>query len=102
MTVNLPKNCQEKDLWRSQRAAVRELLYFKWDPIGISSIGGPKDEYNSYADQALAMTRNGTDQQGNIKFLLWVREVHMGLGPTPNDDIERGIVGDIQKLIGGD
>ena len=41
------------------RAAVVELLWTEWDPLGLREIGGPTDEYEAIADPVGAGLRTG-------------------------------------------
>ena len=97
----IPQTPREERHWLEQRAQVRGLFFSKWDPIGVRGLA-PADEHNAFADQALAMARNGSSETEIVDFLQWVRETHMGLGPSPDTEPERRIVGEIKKILNGD
>lgn len=51
-------------------SAVSEILFNSWDPIGVRSIGGPKDEYDSYAATLVAKRKDITTEGRISEFLL--------------------------------
>ena len=38
---------------KSKLTEIQRTLFEIWDPLGIRDIGGPKDEYDSYAEKIL-------------------------------------------------
>ena len=34
---------------------IDDILWKDWDPIGISGLGGPRDEYHAYLPQSLSL-----------------------------------------------
>lgn len=42
-------------------AALSNLLYESWDPIGVQSLGGPKDEYERYAREIISRFSDDPD-----------------------------------------
>jgi hypothetical protein len=47
----------EKDLEVYKK--IDEILYFEWDPIGIKSLDGARDEYVSYTPQIFSLKKSG-------------------------------------------
>ena len=74
-----PVNSDEKQHWRNQRAVVRELLWDEWDPIGIKIIDCAMDDYDAYADQAMAMMRNGATVGETAQYLTDIARGPIGI-----------------------
>lgn len=66
---------QDAELYRR----VDEVLYYLWDPIGVSEIPSARNEYYGYLPQAFSLLKsspNGTDLE---KYLLSVAIDRMGI-----------------------
>jgi hypothetical protein len=74
-----PRDPDEKQLWRSQRVVISELLYDEWDPIGMKAFNGPVQEYATYADVAAAMARNGANVDEIAEYLTDIARNHIGM-----------------------
>lgn len=42
-------------------AAIRHILFYEWDPIGVSSNAALSDEYDRYVPELLAMVNENGD-----------------------------------------
>ena len=64
-------------------ARIRQLLWEKWDPIGINSEPGACDEYDAYAEDVYTLVRNGRGIDEIADYLKWVQTVRMELAEKP-------------------
>lgn len=72
---------------------IDEILFYKWDPIGISEYACARDEYYSYLPQVFRIAIEN-DKPGPIaKDLNNIAVVSMGLHSAKNHDLS------IAKLI---
>lgn len=67
-------NPKEKELYKR----CDEVLFYVWDPIGISDIPGPRDEYESYVPQVFMLIRNNAPPSEVVEHL---------------DDMAKGLIG---------
>ena len=67
--------------YRMQRQyeAVKRLLWEEWDPIGVRSLGGPDDEYDSYALEVWAMIQRSTPAPEIATYLADLETGRIGL-----------------------
>jgi hypothetical protein len=65
---------------------VSEVLYYQWDPIGVSESPGTRNEYEEYVPQVLAILQRGNTPQELAAFLSGIRCRGMGLEPDPDSD----------------
>ena len=65
---------------------IDEILYYEWDPIGVSAINGPKDEYQSYLPQIFKMAMQDTPIAVIAKSLTDLATEGMGLTPDAGHD----------------
>lgn len=72
---------------------IDEILYYKWDPIGISDDGWARDEYQSYLPQIFNLALEYDIPEPIMKYLKFVSVKHLGLSPNNLNDIA------IAKLI---
>ncbi|MCZ8186041.1 MAG: hypothetical protein O9308_06635 [Beijerinckiaceae bacterium] len=79
----LPEDHDSKELWRRQRAKIRQILMDYWDPIGIRGLQGPEDEYDRYVGEIAAALRNNMPISKIEEFLRGVVTEHMGLSVDP-------------------
>jgi len=63
-----------------------EVLYYVWDPIGVSGIPQARDEYESYVPHVCALLRDGAGQEAIAEYLASAVGEAMGLKP----DVARG------------
>ncbi|NVJ65530.1 MAG: hypothetical protein HWE16_03515 [Gammaproteobacteria bacterium] len=74
-----------KELYRY----IDEILFYKWDPIGISDEIFGRDEYYSYAAKVYSMVRNGAEQKEVIQYLAFIEGDYMGFGVANKARIEK-------------
>src|SRR3954451_22436586 len=67
--------------WRQAgEQELRELLFWRWDPIGVSgSFPNARDEYDAYAPRVAALLRGGASGEGIHPALDQVAVERMGL-----------------------
>jgi hypothetical protein len=73
----------EHERWWADRGAreLRELLFYEWDPIGLSKLAdAPLDEYEHYAGTIARRLRAGTSDEELAAVLDGFRS-EMGLEP---------------------
>ena len=58
---------------------VEQALWKDWDPIGVHAMGGPRDEYDSYAPTVLRMLLAGTTEEDLVTHLHAIETEQMGL-----------------------
>jgi hypothetical protein len=72
---------------------VGDTLYREWDPIGVLRMGGPTDQYESYAGPIASMLIKRDSDETLVKFLEWAEIEQMGLsGPFDPRSVQRVIV----------
>lgn len=67
---------------------IDEILFYQWDPIGISGSDWPRNEYHSYLPQVFACVMESNSPQPVAKLLGLIATENMGLAATPDHDIE--------------
>jgi len=60
-------------------AAIDEVLWRLWDPIGVNDIPEARDEYSSYAAGVLGLLRRGAGDEQIIRHLQAIETERMGL-----------------------
>jgi hypothetical protein len=58
---------------------VRRILWEEWDPIGVRDLGGPDDEYDSYAGVVARYVVEGRDEFAISQLLAQLELNSMGL-----------------------
>jgi hypothetical protein len=58
---------------------VADLLFDEWDPIGLSALDVPRDEYAGIAARLIRMIQDGADEYKVAKHLSETARVDMGL-----------------------
>lgn len=73
---------------------MRQLLYWQWDPIGVTdAFPWTYEEYDTYAGLLVTRLRNGADATEIARYLQELAEGHMGLsGDSSEDATARRIV----------
>ncbi|VAW66250.1 hypothetical protein MNBD_GAMMA09-3470 [hydrothermal vent metagenome] len=73
---------QEMELYQR----IDEILFYKWDPIGLSDSAWVRNEYQSYLPEVfkLAMKSESTDMVA--AYLTAVATENMGLKQSPRHD----------------
>lgn len=74
---------QEVELYR----AVDEVLFYIWDPIGVSRAPEARDEYQSYLPQVYRLLKEASPVADISSYLGSVTD-YMGLTPNPRHDAE--------------
>jgi hypothetical protein len=66
-------------------AAVSEVLFARWDPIGAKGMdpAWPRDEYEGYAASVLALVRANASDDVVAELLARIEDHWMGLAPSP-------------------
>ncbi len=73
MGMNL--NPLDEELYRR----VDEVLYYIWDPIGVSGLPMARDEYYSYLPKVFALLKENADEARIAAYLTQVATERMGL-----------------------
>lgn len=72
---------------------IDEVLFYKWDPIGISDGDWARDEYQSYLPQVFKLALENNDPEPIANYLSVIATENMGLSEAKQHDIK------IAKLI---
>lgn len=72
---------------------IDEILFYKWDPIGISDSDWARDEYRSYLPRAFAYAMESESPEPIARYLGVVISESMELSASPDHDMK------IAKLI---
>ena len=67
---------------------IDEILFYKWDPIGISDSDWSRDEYQSYLPKVFQLALDNSDPSLIAKYLTWVATERMGLNEASNHDMK--------------
>lgn len=62
---------------------VDEVLHYLWDPIGVASEVGARDEYHSYLPLVFKLTLEAKGTEAISNYLLGVESERMGFDVTP-------------------
>ena len=65
-----------------------EVPYYAWDPIGVSTSTGARDEYASYAKMVFRYLEDDQNAKKIADYLGHVRTSSMMLPPMPEKDRE--------------
>jgi hypothetical protein len=63
-----------------------EVLYYAWDPIGVSDEPYARDEYRSYLPQVFQLVKANASRERIEKYLAEIVKTNMGLEPQPQRD----------------
>jgi hypothetical protein len=72
---------------------IDEVLFYKWDPIGISDSDWARDEYQSYLPQVFKLALENNSPEPIANYLTVVTTENMGLSEAKQHDLN------IAKLI---
>lgn len=61
------------------------FLWEEWDPIGVRSLGGPNDEYDSYAAGLIRLVQTGADEFKVAGQLAKIEEDGIGLSRSRSE-----------------
>ena len=67
---------------------VDEILFYKWDPIGISDGDWTRDEYQSYLPRVFTHALESNSPRPIAKYLGVVSTQRMGLPAAPERDMK--------------
>ncbi len=87
MGIKLPP--QQMELYKR----IDEVLFYKWDPIGISDSDWSRDEYQSYLPQVFKLALENKTPQPIANYLSVITTDNMGLSEAKSHDMA------IAKLI---
>jgi len=66
---------------------VDEILFYQWDPIGISDTTCPRDEYHSYLPQVFKRLLENEKPFKIAEYLTHVTADNMGMSPNREHDL---------------
>lgn len=72
---------------------IDEILFYKWDPIGISDGAWARDEYQSYLPRVFKLTLENNSPEPIADYLTVIATENMGLSEARQHDMK------IAKLI---
>ncbi len=78
--------------------AVREVLFYEWDPIGINFEPLAINEYDSYASTICRFLREGADEHKIRNHLTNLQEKSIGV-PVVNEEHNRKIAKKLLSLL---
>lgn len=64
-------------------AAIREVLFCHWDPIGVRNFAGPEDEYDSYIAPVYRLLQSEASDKELAEYLSRTASETMGLSVPP-------------------
>ena len=67
---------------------VDEVLYYVWDPIGVSSEPYARDEYLSYVGSILNMVNTDKSEKLIAQHLCEIESQNMGITPNKSKALE--------------
>ncbi len=67
---------------------IDEILFFKWDPIGISDSDWSRDEYQMYLPVVFKLAMENTSFEPIANYLTYVTVERMELSPAKEHDSE--------------
>jgi len=66
---------------------IDEILFYKWDPIGISNSDWARDEYQSYLPQVFKIALNSKSPEPIAEYLSIITNKNMGLSLARSHDL---------------
>lgn len=80
---------------------IDEILFYKWDPIGISDSDWARDEYQSYLPQVFSRALQPNPVGSISNYLNTVSTEFMGLSPMPEHDMKiANLIVEIKEDLG--
>lgn len=67
---------------------VDEVLYYVWDPIGVSSEPYARDEYRGYVGNILNMVQTEKSEELIAQHLCEIESQNMGIAPNKSKAFE--------------
>ena len=77
--------------------AIRRVLFYDWDPIGIADAEWPEDEYDAYIAPVYRILVGSRSVEDLVRYLRSVAVERMGVG-GPNDIKLRNIAAKLLSL----
>lgn len=65
-----------------------EILYYVWDPIGISDLPRCRDEYQNYLPQIFKLSMENDDPIPIAEYLNLIQVDRMGIAPNTSHDLK--------------
>jgi hypothetical protein len=72
---------------------IDEILFYKWDPIGVSDMDWSRDEYQSYLPRVFSMALAHEAPEKIAEYLTAISTENMCLNSQPEHDLN------IAKLV---
>ncbi len=80
---------------------IDEILFYKWDPIGISEGNWARDEYQSYLPQVFKLALENEKPEPIANYLNVVTTENMGLSESKSHDVKiANLILEIKEGIG--
>lgn len=80
---------------------IDEILFYKWDPIGVSDSDWARDEYQSYLPRVFAYAMESDSPEPIAKYLSVVSTENMGLSAAPEHDMKIAkIIIEVKESLG--
>lgn len=88
-TPHPPLDEEQHALWAAEAISeLRQILYWRWDPIGVSDqFPSNADEYDAYTEALMRRMRHGADARQIARYLATAERFHMGLAGRSEDDL---------------
>ncbi len=81
----------ERQLYRR----IDEILFFIWDPMGLSKRAVARHEYEAYLPQVFGRVMRDCDHEELVRYLSKMESEQMGLGRNPNMETRTSLVADL-------
>lgn len=73
----------DKARYKLLASEVERILFEDWDPIGVNELGGPLDEYASYAPVIVRLLGEGASADTIVAHLAKIESEQMGVSSPP-------------------
>jgi hypothetical protein len=73
---------------RTSIAAIDEVLWRDWDPIGINGVLEARGEYSSYVSGVFSLLQTGASDADLMSYLSGIESGRMGLDPRPPQSLQ--------------
>jgi hypothetical protein len=81
---------------------IDEVLFYRWDPIGISDGAWARDEYQSYLPQVFKLALKNDLPEPIAKYLNVISTENMGLSSNKSNDLSvANLILEIKESIEG-
>jgi len=67
---------------------IDEVLFYKWDPIGISDTDWPRDEYKTYLPQVFKLAIQNDDPEPIADYLFKIETEYMDVSRSKTHDMK--------------